>query len=249
MRPADCAEPFRWPIRPERYFLRDPWERGTMSDFETARRNMVDGQLRPNKVTDARILDAMSELPREMFTAKSRQGVAYVDEDIEVAPGRFMMEPVVLARLLQALDLTETDSVLMIGAGTGYEAALAGRLAGAVVAIEPEKALADQASMVMSHLGVDNVVVIEGPANEGYPAQAPYDAVFFCGAVPEIPSAIADQLDVGGRMVAVLGDGEPGVLGRAELFTRHDTGLSGRFLFDAGTRPLPGFERSAAFVF
>jgi protein-L-isoaspartate(D-aspartate) O-methyltransferase len=220
-----------------------------MSDFDTARRNMVDGQLRPNKVTDARILDAMSDLPRETFAAKARQGIAYVDEDIEVAPGRYLMEPVVLARLVQALELTRDDSVLMIGAGTGYDAALAGRLAGAVVAVESDRVLADQASMVINHLGVDNVVMVEGPLNEGYAAQAPYDAVFFCGAVPEIPGEITDQLVVGGRLVAVVGGAEEGVLGRAQLMTRLETGMSGRFLFDAGTRPLPGFEKAPAFVF
>jgi protein-L-isoaspartate(D-aspartate) O-methyltransferase len=220
-----------------------------MSDFETARRNMVDGQLRPNKVTDSRILDAMSDLPREMFTSKARQGIAYVDEDIEVAPGRYMMEPVVLARLAQAAEVTSEDSVLMIGAGSGYDAALIGQLAGAVVAVETDKVLADQASMVMNHLGVDNVVVIEAPLDAGYAAQGPYDVVFFCGAVPEVPAAIADQLEVGGRLVAVIGEGETGVLGRAELLTRLENGLSGRFLFDAGTRPLPGFARAAAFVF
>lgn len=220
-----------------------------MSDFETARRNMVDGQLRPTKVTDIRILDAMGTLPREMFVDKSRQGIAYVDEDIEIAPGRHMMEPVVLARLAQALDIKPTDSVLIIGAGTGYDAALIGTLAGPVVAIESDPQLVETASMLINHLGIDNVAVVEAPLAEGYAAQAPFDLMFIGGAVPEVPSQIADQLASGGRIVAVLGGAENGILGRACLMTKTDQTLSSRPIFDAGTQPLPGFEAAAEFVF
>lgn len=221
----------------------------TMSDFETARRNMVDSQLRPTKVTDIRILDAMGALPREMFVDKSRQGIAYVDEDIEIAPGRHMMEPVVLARLVQALEIGPTDSVLVIGAGTGYDAALIGKLAGPVVAVESDPKLVETASMLINHLGIDNVAVAEAPLADGYAAQAPYDLVFVGGSVPEIPAGIADQVAMGGRLVAVIGGAENGVLGRACLMTRIAQGLSSRAIFDAGTRPLPGFEASAEFVF
>tara|TARA_R110002110_G_scaffold260260_3_gene475986 strand:- start:9386 stop:10069 length:684 start_codon:yes stop_codon:yes gene_type:complete len=221
----------------------------TMSDFENARRNMVDCQLRPTKVTDIRILDAMGTLPREMFVDKSRQGIAYVDEDIEIASGRHMMEPVVLARLVQALDIGPTDSVLVIGAGTGYDAALIGTLAGPVVAVESDPQLVETASMLINHLGIDNVAVVEAPLAEGYAAQAPYDLVFVSGAVPEIPANIADQVAPGGRVVAVIGGAENGILGRASVMTRIEQGLSGRMIFDAGTRPLPGFGTAAEFVF
>jgi protein-L-isoaspartate(D-aspartate) O-methyltransferase len=221
----------------------------TMSDFETARRNMVDGQLRPTKVTDIRILDAMGTLPREMFVDKSRQGIAYVDEDIEIAPGRHMMEPVVLARLVQALDIGSTDSVLVIGAGTGYDAAVIGTLAGPVVAIESDPQLVETASMLINHLGIDNVAVVEAPLADGYAAQAPYDLVFVGGSVPEVPARIADQVAPGGRIVAVLGGAENGILGRACVMTKVEKSLSGRPIFDAGTQPLPGFEAAAEFVF
>ncbi|MBS27390.1 MAG: protein-L-isoaspartate O-methyltransferase [Alphaproteobacteria bacterium] len=220
-----------------------------MSDFETARRNMVDGQLRPNKVTDSRILDAMETLPRETFMDKAHQGIAYVDEDIEVAPGRFLMEPVVLARLVQALELEKSDSVLVIGAATGYDAALIGMLAGPVVAIESDAALVEQSSMVLNHLGIDNVAVIEAPLADGYAGQAPYDVVFFSGAVPDIPGNTTDQVAPGGRIAAVVSEGENGILGRAHLMMRIDQGLSGRPIFDAGTHALPGFEQTPEFVF
>lgn len=220
-----------------------------MSDFKTARQNMVDGQLRPTKVTDALLLDAMAALPREMFVEKSRQGIAYVDEDLEVAPGRYLMEPVVLARMVQALELTPADSVLVVGPASGYDAALIGSLAGPVVAVEGDAGLAEQASMVINHLGIDNVAVVEGPMIAGYAEQAPYDVVFFCGSVEEVPDDIIRQLAPNGRMVAVLGGAENGILGRACLMHRSGGGLSKRALFDAGTRPLPGFEKEAAFAF
>ncbi|MBO6784855.1 MAG: protein-L-isoaspartate O-methyltransferase [Alphaproteobacteria bacterium] len=220
-----------------------------MSEFETARRNMVDGQLRPNRVTDDRILDVMGELPREMFVGKSKQGIAYVDEDIEIGEGRYLAEPVVVARLVQALELTRSDSVLVIGAGTGYDAALIGRLSGPVVAIESDSVLADQASMVINHLGIDNVAVVEADLRGGYAEQAPYDVIYFGGSVDEIPDSIAGQLAPEGRLAAVLGGAENGILGRACLMTAIGGNLSRRAIFDAGTRPLPGFEKAPAFVF
>lgn len=220
-----------------------------MSEFDTARQNMVDGQLRPTKVTDSRLLDVMATLPREMFVEKSRQGIAYIDEDIEVSEGRHLMEPVVLARLVQALELTQADSVLVIGSASGYDAALIGRLAGPVVVVESSSTLAEQSSMVINHLGIDNVAVVEGALARGYAEQAPYDAVFFCGSIDEVPDDIVRQLAPNGRMAAVIGGQENGILGRASLMTRSGDGLSHRPLFDAGTPPLPGFAKEAAFVF
>ncbi len=220
-----------------------------MTAFADARQNMVDSQLRTTRVTDPNMLAAMAELPRERFVPKSKQGVAYVDEDIEVAPGRFMMEPVVVARLMQALELMPDTTVLNIGCATGYDAALLGYLAGSVLAVESDPALAALASKVINELAVDNVTVVEAPVTEGYPAQAPYDAIFISGAVDYIPSLISDELAPGGRLAAVIGGSEPGILGRAHLFVRSSNTFSGRPLFDAGTRALPDFAREESFVF
>jgi protein-L-isoaspartate(D-aspartate) O-methyltransferase len=220
-----------------------------MNVFADARRNMVDSQLRPTRVTDPDILAAMADLPRERFVPKAKQGIAYIDEDIEVAPGRFLMEPVVLARLLQALALTADTTVLNIGCATGYDAALLGRLAGSVVAVESDSALAAQASEVINELAIDNVAVVEASLTDGYPAQAPYDAIFISGAVDQVPPAITGELAPDGRLAAVIGGSEIGVLGRAHLYVRSGDTLSGRPLFDAGTRMLPGFAREESFVF
>lgn len=220
-----------------------------MTAFADARQNMVDSQLRPTRVTDAKILAAMAELPRERFVPKSKQGIAYVDEDIEVAPGRFLMEPVVVARLMQALELTPDTTVLNIGCATGYDAALLGRVAGSVVAVESDSGLATLASEAINDLAVDNVAVVEAPATDGYPAQAPYDAIFISGAVDEVPSSISGQLAPDGRLAVVIGGSEPGILGRAHLYVRSGNTISSRPLFDAGTRMLPDFVREESFVF
>lgn len=220
-----------------------------MTAFADARQNMVDSQLRPTRVTDAKILAAMAELPRERFVPKSKQGIAYVDEDIEVAPGRFLMEPVVVARLMQALELTPDTTVLNIGCATGYDAALLGRVAGSVVAVESDSGLAALASEAINDLAVDNVAVVEAPATDGYPAQAPYDAIFISGAVDEVPSSISGQLAPDGRLAVVIGGSEPGILGRAHLYVRSGNTISSRPLFDAGTRMLPDFVREESFVF
>ena len=103
--------------------------------------------------------------------------------------------------------------------------------------------------MLINHLGIDNVAVVEAPLADGYGAQAPYDLVFVAGSVPEITAKIANQVAPGGRVVAVIGGAENGILGRATIMTKIEQGLSGRPIFDAGTRPLPGFEAEAEFVF
>lgn len=220
----------------------------SMSDFEAARRNMVDCQLRTNEVIDPRLVAAMEELPREIFVPKSRQGIAYVDEDLPIGGGRWLMEPLVLARLVQALEVGATDTVLVIGCATGYDAALLGRLAASVVAVESDAELAEQAAASLSRLACDNVAVITGVLADGYAAQAPYDVIFISGAVAAVPDSLLTQLAPGGRLGAVLrsGETEPG---RASVFIRTGAGVSGRPVFDCGTPWLAGFEPKPAFVF
>lgn len=223
-------------------------------NYAAQRRNMVESQLRPNRVTDERILGAMGALPREAFVPKAQKGVAYVDEALPIGGGRYLMEPMVIARLMQEAMVRPSDVALHIGCGTGYAAAVMARLASTVVAVESAPTLAKQASQTLAGLGIDTVAIIEGVMTEGYPKQAPYDIIFFDGAVAEISHGIADQLAEGGRLVAVV-EGQPksGAIGRwpgkGMLVTRFGGVLSRREIFDAGTPVLPEFERKAAFVF
>lgn len=218
-----------------------------MPDYSAARFHMVEGQIRVNKVTDEALTDAMLAVPRELFVPKPARGVAYVDEDIPIAPGRFLMEPMVLARLLNEAHVRPTDIVLDLACGTGYASALLARMAATVVAVEDDADLAGRASEILGELNVDNVAVIRAPTEAGYPDQAPYDVILINGAVAEIPQPVFDQLNEGGRLVTVVAP--KGRMGRARLYTKVGGVVSHRVIFEAGTPMLPAFAPKPAFEF
>ena len=150
-------------------------------DFAAARRSMVESQLRTNKVTDLRVLEGFSSVPREDFVAKAVRGVAYLDEDIDLGGGRFLTEALVLARMIQAAAIGAGDIVLEIGGATGYGTAILARLAATVVALESDSQRSARAGAALSELTIDNVVAIEGPLPQGYPEQAPYNVILING--------------------------------------------------------------------
>jgi len=217
-----------------------------MVDYAAARINMVEGQIKPNKVVDQALIDAMMAVPRERFVPAERRGIAYVDEDVPIGGGRVLMEPRVLGRLLNDAGITPRDRVLIVGAGTGYSAAIVARLAAKTVALEEDKALLTTARSILSELGA-RVVLAEGRLVDGWPAEGPYDVILIDGAVSEVPAALAGQLAPGGRLLTVVDDGDG--VGRAMLVTGIDGVVSQRPLFDATTAILPGFERKPAFQF
>ena len=208
---------------------------------------MVSGQIRTNRVTDERLIEAMEEIPRERFVPHAKRGVAYVDEDVEIASSRYLMEPMVLARLIQESNIAADDMVLDVGCGTGYATAVMSRLAGTVIALDVDKSLASEAERTLSAVGADNAIVVTGPLAEGYARQAPYDAILLGGAVDHLPQALADQLAEGGKIVGVLR--EAGRVGQATLWAKHRGTLSSRSLFEASLPPLPGIARPVRFEF
>ena len=218
-----------------------------MTKYAPARLNMVECQLKPNKVTIPAILEAMRDVPRENFVPKAMRGIAYVDEDLAIGNGRYLMEPLVLGRLIEAAKVAPSDIVLVIGAGTGYSASVLARLANTVVAIEDDPDFVQRASETLAHLGVDNAVVIEAPVTAGYAEQAPYQAIVIDGAVAEVPHQILAQLADGGRLAAVVSP--DGRLGKAMLFQRIGANVSHREIFDASIPLLPGFEPVPTFQF
>ena len=219
-----------------------------MTEFATVRHNMVESQLRTNKVTNRRLIDAMDIVPRELFVPKPLAGVAYIDEDIMIAPGRYLMEPLVLARLLQAAEVSDQDVALDIACGTGYSSAVLGRLAGTVVGLEPDLNLAERASRILSETGGDNIIIVPGSVEEGYSRQGPYDVILLNGGVPFVPPPLMAQLAEGGRIVAVV-RGVNEALGRATLWFKIHGEISHRVLFDASVPLLPGIEIETAFEF
>jgi len=201
---------------------------------------MVESQIRTNKVTDPRIVDAFGTVRREAFVGEAQRGIAYIDEDLEIAPGRYLMEPMVLARLLQAAAPQAGDMALDIGCATGYSTAVLARLAETVVGLERERALIDAANRTLNALDVDNAVVVEGALEAGYQKQAPYNVIVFQGAVAAVPETVKRQLADGVDQTG---------FGRGTLVQRSGDSFSSRTLFDAATPLLPGFAREAGFVF
>jgi len=208
---------------------------------------MVEGQLRTNKVTDDAVLSAFLTVPRERFVTTVLSSSAYVDDDLPIGNNRYLMEPMVFARLLQLAAITAEDKVLDIGSGTGYGAAVLARLAGSVVAVEQDPELAAQARARLQELGVIHVETIVGKHADGHPAGAPYDVIVIEGAVEAIPEAISKQLAEGGRLVATVA--RKSGMGQAMLMTRVNGLLSHLPEFDAAVPLLPGFERRPVFVF
>jgi protein-L-isoaspartate(D-aspartate) O-methyltransferase len=217
-------------------------------NYAAARRSMVENQVRTNRIRDPLVVKAMTELPRELFLPESLKGVAYADEDIPLGNGRFLIEPLVAALLLQTAEIKSDDVVLTVGCATGYLAALIASIASAVVALEHDAERAAHAGAVLAELGLNTVAVVEGPLAEGYVKQAPYDVIIFAGAVARIPDGITAQLAEHGRMVAVVRNSAR-FLGRGVLCLKTANTVSRREVFDAGTPFLPGFEPQESFTF
>lgn len=218
-----------------------------MSDYAAARFHMVECQIRPNKVTDHRLVDALMDVPRETFVPPALRGVAYVDGDIAIGQGRYLLEPMIFARMLQEVGVDETANVLDIGCGTGYSTAVLARLGASVVGVESDPVLAARATEALAQAGVTNATVVNAPMAEGCAAKAPYDVIVFEGAVSAVPPAVCDQLAEGGSMVAcVLGDRG---LGEVRLYQRYGRAVSSRVLFEAQPHLLPGFEPKPKFEF
>ncbi|WP_028878389.1 protein-L-isoaspartate O-methyltransferase family protein [Terasakiella pusilla] len=216
-------------------------------DYALSRFNMVEGQIKTNRVTDPYVLDAMTEVPREAFVPTSKKGIAYIDDAIEVARGRYMLEPMVLARILEAAELSEDDIVLDIGCNTGYSTAVLSKIVSTVVGLESDKDLADCATKTLEKLGVDNAVVVNAPLQDGVAKQAPFNVIIFNGAVSEVPDSIKNQLADGGRLV-VITTGKS-TMATVSVYTRNNEVFSKRDLLEAGVATLPGFEAKKGFSF
>jgi protein-L-isoaspartate(D-aspartate) O-methyltransferase len=213
----------------------------------SARAWMVDSQIRPNRVTDPRILDAMRRLPRERFLPASQLALAYADQTVPLGGGRVLLQPMVLARLVQAAEPLPGEKVLIVGAGTGYSAALLAAIGCEVTALEEAGALLDKARPVLAAVA-PWVASISGALPAGWSAGAPYDFILIDGAVPEVPPGIAGQLNRdSGRLVTIIGNG--GRTGYAALAEPTLAGVSVRALFDCLCPILPGFAPAPVFEF
>lgn len=216
-----------------------------MSDFSTRRVMMVDTQVRPSDVTKFPIIEAMLAVPREVYVPAAKREAAYIGENVEIAPGRVVLEPRTLAKLLDALDVHPTETVLDLGCGLGYSTAVIARMAEAVIAVEEEASLAADAQRTLSAESVDNAAVVVGKLADGDAKHAPYDVITLQGGVEVLPEALLAQLKEGGRIGAVFMEG---ALGTAMVGYKIDGQITWRFAFNATAPVLPGFGKQRTFA-
>jgi len=216
-----------------------------MSDFATRRRMMVDTQVRPSDVTEFPIIEAMLTVPREQFVPRDKMEAAYVDETIALGQGRVLLDPRSFAKMLEALDLSNSDMVLYVGAGLGYGPAVVARIAELVVAVEDDADRVSEAQSILAEVHADNVILHEGDLTAGMPDHGPYDAVLIEGGVEDVPQALLEQIKEGGRIVCIFMEGR---LGTVKMGYKLDGRVSWRFAFNAAAPVIAGFEKTTSFA-
>jgi protein-L-isoaspartate(D-aspartate) O-methyltransferase len=221
-------------------------------DFFTKRHNMVESQIRTNAVTDARLLKALREVPREVFVPASMRNLAYMEAPLEVKrasdghAARHLLAPMTFAKLAQLAEITSTDKLLDVGAATGYSTAIFAKLAGLVIAVECETDLAAQARDALSTLSIRNAKVIEGALETGAPDTGSYQVIFMNGRIAVKPDALFAQLASGGRLVVIEGND---IVAKARIYIKIDSAIRSSVEFDAAAPILSGFDPKPAFVF
>lgn len=219
-----------------------------MPDFNAARKNMVDCQIHPSGVVSPAILNAFSDIPRESFAPANMQGVAYMDESLPLGGGRFLLEPITHARMVQAVSPAVSDRVLDIGGATGYSAAILGKLAGEVIALEHDAALLKAADALWGSLGLSNIIPAHGALADGSARHEPFDLIFMNGSVQNVPASLLDQLSDGGRLITII-RAEGAQVGDVTVFKKSGQSCTSLSLFESGCPFLPGFEPKTAFSF
>lgn len=216
-----------------------------MTDFAQRRTMMVDTQVRPNDVTSYPVIEAMLNVPREEFVPQALRDIAYSGENIDLGQGRILLEPRTIGRMLDTLDIQNSDLVLDVGCGYGYATACIARIAEAVVAVDESQSLADEATARLAAQEVFNAAVVQGDLTKGWPTQGPYDAILINGAIEAFPDALVEQLRDGGRVVALFLEGH---LGTVKLGVKQDGRMSWRYVFNASAPVLPGFTLAQSFA-
>ena len=216
--------------------------------FNKARKIMLESQIRPNKVIDEMVLSAFANIPREIFVHKSMQDIAYLDEDLPLSNGRYLMEPMVLARLIQSLKLSASDNVMIIGVGTGYSVAIISQIVTSVIGIESRATLIQKAENNLTELDITNAVLFKERLQDGFSKEAPYNAILIDGGISFIPESILDQLSNNGKLVSIY---RPNIetAGEASIWMRSGTKFSRKCLFNAQVPTLEEFRAKPEFIF
>ncbi len=213
--------------------------------MRAARANMIDAQVRSADVTDPRIHAALAAVARERFVPSAKQALAYADVPVEIAPGRYLLDPRSLAKALQLAGVGAGDRALDVGCGTGYSSAVLGGLVKSVVALEQDADLVRVASQTLEQAS-GKIDVTQGSLIDGFKMGGPYDVILVNGSIEARPDALLDQLAEGGRLVCFMSSGPQG---RAMLFVREHGQVGSRPGFDATVPALAGFKKAMGFIF
>jgi len=227
-------------------------EKSIAPDYAVARRHMIESQIRPNNVKQENVLRAMETVPREIFVAASLSGIAYIDKNIEVSKRRYLLEPRVLAKLLDAANVTLHDHVLDVAPATGYSTAILAYCAKDVVALDSDIELETLAQASLSSLSINNVKIVHNDLTMGYAEAAPYNVILINGSVDKVPDSLFNQLAEDGRLLTVVrefGPAHAGHVGEARLYSKIKGYISYRPLFNANVEPLIEFQAAQIFTF
>jgi protein-L-isoaspartate(D-aspartate) O-methyltransferase len=215
-------------------------------DFEQARFNMVEQQIRTWDVLDPAVLELLGTLPREQFVPEGRRELAFADVDLPVGHGEVMLAPKLQARILQEVMVAPTDRILEIGTGTGYLTALLAKLGATVTSVEIHEDLAAGARARLAALGIDNAKVETGDAARSW-GGGPYDVIVITGSLPILPDTFQKQLKPGGRLFAIVG--ERPVMSARLIVREGETAFAAVTLFETVVDPLRNAQQPARFVF
>ena len=217
-------------------------------DFKIARKNMVENQIRANKVTSLNVINAFLDVPREKFVPDALQEISYVDEDIQLSRNRFMMKPMILARLFQSLSLKGNENILHVGSNSGYGSAILSRMCSSVISLESDKKLFETSIHTFSNMGFDNVVPLHGSMENGVEKEAPFDIIFIEGSIETEPKSLFDQLNENGKLIAIIRPANIKI-GKAKLFFKISNEIGLENLFDAQVSKLSIFKSKTKFSF
>ncbi len=217
-------------------------------DFKIARKNMVENQIRANKVTSLNVINAFLDVPREKFVPDALQEISYVDEDIQLSRNRFMMKPMILARLFQSLNLKGNENILHVGSNSGYGSAILSRMCSSVISLESDKKLFETSIHTFSNMGFDNVVPLHGSMENGVEKEAPFDIIFIEGSIETEPKSLFIQLNENGKLIAIIRPANIKI-GKAKLFFKISNEIGLENLFDAQVSKLSIFKSKTKFSF
>ena len=217
-------------------------------DFKIARKNMVENQIRANKVTSLNVINAFLDVPREKFVPDALQEISYVDEDIQLSRNRFMMKPMILARLFQSLNLKGNENILHVGSNSGYGSAILSRMCSSVISLESDKKLFETSIHTFSNMEFDNVVPLHGSMENGVEKEAPFDIIFIEGSIETEPKSLFGQLNENGKLIAIIRPANIKI-GKAKLFFKISNEIGLENLFDAQVSKLSIFKSKTKFSF